>query len=145
MPATTRALSFSEPPASTMPVPSGFERTRASPARAPPFTHTRSGCTKPCTARPKIGSSERMVWPPATTPPASATTAAAAVRIAPTASTGIRSGKAEMLSAKATVAPMANTSLHALAAATAPKSAGSSTSGGKKSVVATTARSSLTR
>ncbi|CAB4575504.1 unannotated protein [freshwater metagenome] len=41
--------------------------------------------------------------------------------------------------------PMANTSLHALAAAIAPKSAASSTKGGKKSVVLTNATSSLTR
>ena len=45
------------------------------PAGRPPWSRSRSGCTRPCTARPKIGSSERMVWPPATTPPASATTA----------------------------------------------------------------------
>jgi len=40
---------------------------------------------------------------------------------------------------------MANTSLQALAAAMAPKSSGWSTSGGKKSVVDTMARSSATR
>ena len=60
------------------------------------------------------------------------------------ASTGIRSGNAEMFSAITTRPPMAKTSLHAFAAAIAPKSDGSSTSGGKKSVVDTTARSSLT-
>ena len=65
--------------------------------------------------------------------------------MAPTTSTGRRSGKAEMLRASTTRPPMANTSLHALAAAMAPKSAGSSTSGGKKSVVDTIARSSLSR
>ena len=61
------------------------------------------------------------------------------------ASPGRRSGKAEMFSAITTRPPMANTSLQALAAAMAPKSDGSSTSGGKKSVVDTMARSSLTR
>ena len=66
-------------------------------------------------------------------------------RIAAMASCGRRSGKAEMFSAITTRPPMANTSLQALAAAMAPKSAGSSTSGGKKSVVDTMARSSLTR
>ena len=50
-----------------------------------------------------------------------------------------------MFSAVVTRPPMANTSLHTLAAAMAPKSAGSSTSGGKKSVVDTMATSSLTR
>src|SRR5437763_16819923 len=61
------------------------------------------------------------------------------------AATGIRSGNAEMLSASTTRPPIANTSLHAWAAAIAPKSAGSSTSGGKKSVVDTTATSSEIR
>jgi hypothetical protein len=62
--------------------------------------------------------------------------------VAATASTGMRSGKAEMLSANTTRPPMAKTSLQALAAAMAPKSDGSSTSGGKKSVVETRAASS---
>ena len=137
------AFCSSVPPASTMPVPSGFDSTSTSPGRAPAFVKMWSGCTRPCTARPKIGSSERIVWPPATTPPASRTTSDAADRIAPIASTGMRSGNAEMLSAITTRPPMANTSLHAFAAAIAPKSDGSSTSGGKKSVVDTIARSSL--
>src|SRR5688572_26025869 len=50
-----------------------------------------------------------------------------------------------MLSARTTRPPMANTSLHAFAAAIAPKSAGSSTRGGKKSVVETKARPSARR
>src|SRR4051812_44659845 len=57
----------------------------------------------------------------------------------------MRSGNAEMLSASTTRPPIANTSLHAFAAAIAPKSDGSSTSGGKKSVVETIAKSSLSR
>src|SRR3954447_23242699 len=57
----------------------------------------------------------------------------------------MRSGNAEMLSASTTRPPIANTSLHAFAAAIAPKSDGSSTSGGKKSVVETIATSSLSR
>ena len=61
------------------------------------------------------------------------------------AAAGIRSGKAAMLRAITTRPPMAKTSEQALAAAMAPKSAGSSTSGGKKSVVDTSARSSLSR
>ena len=48
------------------------------------------------------------------------------------------------MTASTTRPPMANTSLQALAAAMAPKSAGSSTSGGKKSVVDTSATSSPT-
>ena len=145
MPTMEAAFSSGEPPASTIPVPSGFESTSTSPACAPPLVNTRSGWTRPCTARPKIGSSLRMVWPPTMEPPAARTVSAAARRMASMASMGSRSGKAEMLRAVVTRPPMANTSLQALAAAIAPKSAGSSTSGGKKSVVDTTARSSLTR
>ena len=55
------------------------------------------------------------------------------------------SGKAATLIAITTRPPIANTSLQAFAAAIAPKSAGWSTSGGKKSVVDTMATSSLTR
>ena len=72
-------------------------------------------------------------------PPASATTAAAASKIATIASGGKCSGNAAMLTAIATRPPMAKTSLQALAAAMAPKSLGWSTSGGKKSVVLTNA------
>jgi selenium donor protein len=54
-------------------------------------------------------------------------------------SVGRSSGNAATLSAKSTSPPIAKMSLHALAAAMAPKSAGSSTSGGKKSVVDTRA------
>ena len=35
----------------------GLDSTSASPGRAPPLVQTRSGCTRPCTASPKIGSS----------------------------------------------------------------------------------------
>ena len=45
-------------------MPSGLESTRTSPGTAPPFVKMRSGWTRPWTARPKIGSSLRMVWPP---------------------------------------------------------------------------------
>ena len=48
-----------------------------------------------------------------------------------------------MLTANTTRPPIAKTSLHALAAAMAPKSEGSSTSGGKKSVVLTSASSGV--
>ena len=50
----------------------GFDSTSTSPGWAPALVQMRSGWTRPCTASPKIGSSERMVCPPATTPPASA-------------------------------------------------------------------------
>ena len=126
-------------------MPIGFDSTSTSPGRAPPLRNTRSGWTTPCTASPKIGSGLRIVWPPATEPPASTTTVAAASKIAAIASRGKCSGKAATLIAITTRPPIANTSLQALAAAIAPKSAGWSTSGGKKSVVDTIATSSLTR
>ena len=126
MPFVAASLSAAPPPARTIPVPRGLDSTRASPTRAPPLVKMRSGWTRPCTARPKMGSSDRMVCPPATAPPASATTSAAAPRMAAMAGRGRCSGKAERFKAVMTLAPMANTSLQALAAATAPKSAGSS-------------------
>ena len=92
-----------------------------------------------------MGSSERMVWPPAVVPPAAATVSAAAPRMAAMAARGRASGKADRFRAIVTRAPMANTSEQALAAAMAPKSPGSSTKGGKKSAVDTMATSSATR
>ena len=58
-------------------------------------------------------------------------------------SRGNSSGNAAMFTANTTRPPIAKTSLHALAAAIAPKSDGSSTSGGKKSVVLTKATSGV--
>ncbi len=92
-----------------------------------------------------MGSSDRIVWPPAVVPPAAATVSADAPRMAAIASRGRASGKADRFRAMTTRAPMANTSEQALAAAMAPKSAGSSTNGGKKSAVDTRATSSATR
>src|SRR3954451_22596504 len=79
------------------------------------------------------------------TPPASSTTARADAKMAAIASVGSRSGNAAMFNARTTRPPMAKTSLQALAAAIAPKSSGSSTRGGKKSVVDTKARPSPSR
>ena len=86
-----------------------------------------------------------MVCPPARTAPASWTFAAAASKIARTVSTGSSSGNAATDSATSGRPPMAKTSFRAFAAAIAPKRAGSSTMGGKKSVVKTSARSSSSR
>ena len=74
IPAIAAALSSSVPPASVSPVPIGLDSSTTSPGRAPPLRNTRSGCTRPCTARPNTGSGLRIVCPPATVPPASATT-----------------------------------------------------------------------
>jgi len=68
----------------------------------------------------------------------------AAAKMAVIASCGKCSGNAATLIASTTLAPIAKTSLQAFAAAIAPKSSGSSTRGGKKSVVLTSATSSLT-
>ncbi len=126
-------------------MPSAFVSSSTSPARAPPLRNSRSGWAAPITASPNFGSSSRIVWPPASTPPASRTLAAAAARIEARASVGNASGKAAIESANRTRPPIANTSDRALAAAISPYATGSSTSGGKKSSVPRIARSSATR
>ncbi len=72
------------------------------------------------TASPYLGSGSRIVWPPASTPPASRTFAAAASNTAASASLGKSSGKAAIDSANSTRPPIANTSDSALAAAISP-------------------------
>src|SRR5436190_2729337 len=128
--------------ARTRPVPSGFVRKTASPGRAPLFTQTPSGWTVPTTARPYFGSVSRIVWPPARIAPAARTCSSAPAKTAPTSSVGSSSGKAAIESARSGEPPIAKTSLSAFVAAIRPKSAGSSTSGGKKSTVKMSARSS---
>ncbi len=132
-------------PDTMSPVPSGFVSSSVSPGRAPPLRRSRSGWATPTTASPNFGSRSRIVWPPASVPPASRTTCAAPPTIAAMTSVGRSSGKAAIESAKSTRPPMAKTSEQAFAAAIAPKVAGSSTSGGKKSTVPITARSSESR
>ena len=132
-------------PLTSSPVPSRFVRSSTSPGRAPPFRNRRSGCAAPITASPYFGSESRIVWPPASTPPASRTLAAAASNTAAIAAFGKLSGKAAIDSANSTRPPIANTSESALAAAISPYVAGSSTSGGKKSSVPRMTRSSETR
>ena len=51
------------------PSPIGFVSTSASPACAPAFVSTRSGCTVPTTASPYFGSASSIEWPPATRHP----------------------------------------------------------------------------
>ena len=123
-------------------MPSGFVRKSASPGCAPFFGQIPEGCTVPTTASPYFGSGSRIVWPPASRAPAARTCESAAAKTAASVSTGSSSGKAAIESASSGEPPIANTSLSAFVAAIAPKSAGSSTSGGKKSSVKTSARSS---
>lgn len=55
----------------TIPVPSGLVSTSRSPGLAPWFVQTRSGWTRPVTARPYFSSGSSTVWPPARTQGAS--------------------------------------------------------------------------
>ncbi len=132
-------------PASTSPVPSGFVRKSASPGRAPLLRQIPSGWTVPTTASPYFGSASRIVCPPARIAPAARTCSAAAAKTAPSTAVGSSSGNAAIESARSGAPPIANTSFNAFVAAMRPKSAGSSTSGGKKSSVKTIARSSSSR
>src|SRR3954469_3018110 len=118
---------------------------RTSPARAPPLRNRRSGCAAPITASPYLGSTSRIVWPPASIPPASRTLPAAASKTVASAACGKPSGKTAMDSANRTRPPIAKMSDRALAAAISPYAAGSATSGGKKSSVPRIARSSEIR
>ena len=53
------------------PMPMGLVKRSASPGFAPELVSIRSGWTKPVTARPYLGSSSRMLWPPVMRAPAS--------------------------------------------------------------------------
>jgi len=86
-------------PASTRPVPSGFVRKSASPGCAPDFGQMPSGWTVPTTASPYLGSSSRIVCPPASSAPAARTCASAAAKSSAISSTGRSSGKAAIESA----------------------------------------------
>ena len=55
------------------PMPMGFVSSSTSPGLAPELVSTRSGWTKPVTARPYLGSSSRILWPPVMSAPASYT------------------------------------------------------------------------
>jgi len=93
-----------------------------------------------------MGSTESIVCPPAIGMPAAAHTDSPPSRMPRMVSTGRRSiGIATRASAMIGVPPIAYTSESALVAAMRPKSCGSSTIGMKKSVVAISACSSLSR
>ena len=104
----------------------------------------RFGCTNPNTDSPYFGSSSSMEWPPTTNAPASRTLSAPPRSTSPTTSVPKQLGNARMFRHATGRPPMANTSDSALAAATAPNSYGSSTTGVKKSSVSTAALSSST-
>src|SRR5271157_2287687 len=85
-----------------------------------------------------------MVWPPATTAPASSIFWSPPRSISRSTASGIfADGNMHRLSAAIALPPMANTSESAFAAAIWPNSYGSEHTGGKKSVVRMTARSSV--
>mmetsp|Transcript_53732 Transcript_53732/g.138415 ORF Transcript_53732/g.138415 Transcript_53732/m.138415 type:complete len:289 (-) Transcript_53732:260-1126(-) len=127
-----------------MPVPSGFVSTNTSPSRIALFFLIFFGWTMPMTARPYFGSVSSTEWPPRIWIPASWHLLWPPRRISSRTDIGSRcEGKPTMFSAKSGVAPIAYTSESALAAAILPNVSGSSTTGVKKSVVATMAQSSL--
>jgi hypothetical protein len=98
------------------------------------------------TANPNLGSGSSIEWPPTIAKPASSAIAAPPRRISRSVSVpSCSSENATRLSAVTGLAPIAYTSDTAFAAATRPKSNGSSTMGVKKSTVCTIATSSLTR
>ena len=88
------------PAVAMTPVPSGLLRNSLWPGRSPPLIITRSGWTRPVTARPYLGSLSTTVWPPAMTPPASATLSAPPWKIRAMASRGNSLGKPATFSAK---------------------------------------------
>src|SRR5713226_9792303 len=94
------------------------------------------------TASPYFGSLSRIVCPPARSAPAARTCSSAAEKTDASTSFGSSSGNAAIESASSGAPPIAKTSLSAFVAAMRPNVAGSSTSGGKKSSVKTSARSS---
>ena len=130
----------SRTPWRTSPVPSGFVRKTTSPGLAP-CSSARSRPGAP-SRRPRARTSARRrgsCGPPARIAPASRTASAAPARISPSISTGSSSGKAVTESASSGRPPIAKTSLSAFVAAIRPKARGSSTTGGKKSTVKTSA------
>ena len=91
-----------------MPRPSGLLRTRKSPGWAPALAITCSGWTLPTTARPKIGSSDWIVWPPTIAMPASFALSPAPRRISTSTSGGNAPlGKPTMLRAASGVPAIA--------------------------------------
>ena len=125
------------------PMPIGFVSSSTSPGLASELVSILSGCTKPVTARPYLGSSSCMLWPPVISAPASYTLSYPPFSSACTASMGIFSGMAIMFRQSLGSPPIAYMSERALVAAIWPKRYGSSAIGGKKSTVCTIASSSL--
>ena len=112
------------------PIPSGLVKIKASPGRAPTLRTTREGCTLPSATNPYFGSGSSTLWPPRIATPASAALAAPPwITCSRTSSGNPSRGKFTMFRAKIGLAPMAYTSLSALAAAILPQVYGSSTTG----------------
>ena len=145
-PSSTSAGAFSFLAAVVItPVPSGLDRNTRSPRRSPPLMRMRSGCTRPVTQSPYLGSASTTVWPPAMTPPASATFSAPPRNTSVMIFLSKSRGNPATASANSTSPPIAYTSDMALTAATAPHVHASSTTGGKKSTVSTIASSGVRR
>ena len=131
---------------STRPVPSGFVRKSASPGRAPLFGQMPSGWTVPTTARPYFGSSSRIVWPPARIAPGGAHDL---VRSREDLPEHLRRQLLRESGDREREQRLRRPSRRRRSARSSPRSRrtsrGSSTTGGKKSTVKTSARSSSSR
>ncbi len=124
------------------PVPSGLVSDNGSPGRPASIRSSRAGSASPVTAMPYFGSGSSMLCPPATWQPACRAISSPPRSTSTASSDGSRSrGQPSRFSATSGSPPTAYTSDSALAAAIRPKVTASSTTGVKKSAVATTARS----
>ena len=122
------------------PMPSGLVRVNGSPGRPASLRSKRSGSATPVTAMPYLGSGSSTLWPPATWQPACRATSNPPRSTSAASSIGSTSrGQPSRLTATTGVPPMAYTSESAFVAAIRPQSYASSTTGVKKSTVATIA------
>src|ERR1700761_7954011 len=120
------------------PIPSGLVSVSGNPARAASLRISTAGSTNPVTAIPYLGSGSSTLCPPATWQPAAEATSSPPRSTSAAIENGSTSrGQQSRLSATSGVPPIAYTSERALVAAIRPQSYGSSTTGVKKSVVAT--------
>ncbi len=122
-----------------MPIPSALVKKREHPAVAVSLRLRSLFSTIPVTARPKIGSGESILCPPARGIPASShTERPPSITSRATSSLSFSIGQPKIAIAISGLPPIAYISLIAFVAAIRPKVKGSSTIGIKKSVVLST-------
>ncbi len=90
-----------------MPVPIGFVKINTSPTFAVELANTLSGCTKPVTDKPYLGSGSATVCPPTNNAPASLTLSAPPLKISDKIFGSKFSGNVTILSAIVGVPPIA--------------------------------------